>query len=355
MTVADPIVVAVGIRGMDATFEVEDLELRHVEMADAAIESDASVYVVGPLIQNPAALAARLHAHRPHVEILVLADPGGIDNLRRQMQLTPGLGECVRCLEIDGSGLATPLRLAAQRASRRRGHAATLETIHQAGIPARQSAGPLVNYLEQLMELIPVGVLGIDGAGHIATWNRAAHQILAIATEQLQGASLANLFNADRLADIDAVLLGDAVGPSTVQLQMGSVAEPRHVELVAARVTAPNGQPGGLVLVRDVTAEVAERQAQQELDRLRVLMESAGAAAHEINNPLTGLMGSLELLLSSDSEAERREMADLALSEAARIRDVVARMAKIREYATRSYLDTRIIDLRRAAPDESVG
>lgn len=348
VTAASDIVIV----GTDAALQAAGLVIEHVETVDAALETDASVYVVGPDVSDPAVLAASLHARRPYAEILVLAPLGAIDDLRHALQLAPGLGGRVRCLNIDDPELAESVHEAAQRVSRRRGHAATLETIHQAGIPARPDSGPLLNYLEQLMDLIPVGVLGLDGAGRIATWNQAAQQILSIPAGQLQGSHLAGLFDTGDLAGIDAVLHGGNRGPSTAHVQVGSADETRHVEIVAARVNAPNGQPGSLVMVRDVTAEVAEREAQQELERLRVLMESAGAAAHEINNPLAGLMGSLELLLDSDSDKERSELANTAFGEAERIRDVVARMARIRAYATRPYLDTQIIDLHRAAPDD---
>lgn len=85
------------------------------------------------------------------------------------------------------------------------------------------------------------------------------------------------------------------------------------------------------------------------LERDRVVAQTAGAAAHEINNPLTGLVGLLDLLdMDSDDPALRQRLGQLRAL-ALRIRDVVARMARASRHATREYLPGRhIIDFERA-------
>lgn len=88
-----------------------------------------------------------------------------------------------------------------------------------------------------------------------------------------------------------------------------------------------------------------------EAERNRVLMQAAGAAAHEINQPLTVLMGTVELLryqLPGDSAL--RESIEAMYAASQKISEIVKKMGRIRQYVTKPYIDdVEIIDLDAAS------
>lgn len=88
-----------------------------------------------------------------------------------------------------------------------------------------------------------------------------------------------------------------------------------------------------------------------EAERHRVLTQAAGAAAHEINQPLTVLMGTVELIryqLPKDSPL--RESIDALYSASEKISEIVKKMGRIRQYVTKPYIDdVEIIDLDAAS------
>ena len=88
----------------------------------------------------------------------------------------------------------------------------------------------------------------------------------------------------------------------------------------------------------------------QEADRLRVLTETAGAAAHEINQPLQTITGLCQLMLMDMvSDAPRREKVEQIHESAKRIAGIVQEMQNIRQYATQHYVgDRNIIDFKKA-------
>ncbi|NOY80909.1 MAG: response regulator [Kiritimatiellaeota bacterium] len=93
-----------------------------------------------------------------------------------------------------------------------------------------------------------------------------------------------------------------------------------------------------------------------EANRLRVLIEFAGATAHELRQPLCILGGYVEYL-GSVLEGADKEKAAPVLDEmrkgVARMTDLIARMEGMQEYRTRSYWgDTRIVDLNVDEPTE---
>jgi signal transduction histidine kinase len=110
-----------------------------------------------------------------------------------------------------------------------------------------------------------------------------------------------------------------------------------------------------------------ERQlesAQEELRRTEqkgLLAELAGAAAHELNQPLTSILGASEMMKRRTPEGDEWERQRRALgtimAEAERMAEIVRKIGKITHYETKPYVGgARILDLDAsitAAPDPS--
>lgn len=96
------------------------------------------------------------------------------------------------------------------------------------------------------------------------------------------------------------------------------------------RLVEHEGRRYFVIVLRDASERLAKEAAEKEVAELRSATLLARAAAHEVNNPLTALMGSLELLAGQiamgDQEAKwvRR-----ALDSATDIRDAIHRMNRI--------------------------
>lgn len=74
-------------------------------------------------------------------------------------------------------------------------------------------------------------------------------------------------------------------------------------------------------------------------ERIKVLVETAGAAAHEINQPLTSIFGMAEILKSSlGKDSPDQEKVDYILKAACQIRDTIKKMSSVRQYITKPYL-----------------
>jgi DNA-binding response OmpR family regulator len=106
------------------------------------------------------------------------------------------------------------------------------------------------------------------------------------------------------------------------------------------------------IATRRIAQEEARRAAEAELARARWLAgigETTIALEHEINNPLSALLGHAELLLMDrDLSADQREELQVVRQEAARIAEVVRRLAKLKNPTSVEYLTgARMIDLSR--------
>lgn len=104
------------------------------------------------------------------------------------------------------------------------------------------------------------------------------------------------------------------------------------------------------IAARRIALDGARRAAEAELARARWLAgigETTIALEHEINNPLSALLGHAELLLmDSDLSEEQREQLQIIREQAARIADVVRRLARLKNPQSVEYLSgARMIDL----------
>jgi signal transduction histidine kinase len=106
-----------------------------------------------------------------------------------------------------------------------------------------------------------------------------------------------------------------------------------------------------------VRVEEQLAQAQEKLaltEKQALLAELAGATAHELNQPLTSVMGYAELLMRKVGEQSPAfRAAQVIQSEAQRMAEIVRKIGRLTRYETKSYVgEQRILDLDRAAGDE---
>lgn len=106
--------------------------------------------------------------------------------------------------------------------------------------------------------------------------------------------------------------------------------------------------------------EEALAHAQEKLaltQKQAVLVELAGTAAHELNQPLTSIMGCAELLTRRLPEGEPAlKLVHTMLEQAERMAEIVRKIGGLTEYQTKNYVGgQRILDLSPGTADADTG
>lgn len=198
----------------------------------------------------------------------------------------------------------------------------------------------------------------VDAGSHlILESNRADAELAGSPREHLRGRDTRDSWPADgegrarwEALDAETARAGAAAGFGLpFRSADGAI---RAVDLTCRRVEH-DGRRYDIVILRDAGPREALDAARREVSDLRAITLVANAAAHEINNPLTVIVGSLELLQRRLSEGQETRWIDRAVESSQRIREIISRMTHITRVEASGQFPgvPAMLDIRRSSDD----
>jgi PAS domain S-box-containing protein len=223
------------------------------------------------------------------------------------------------------------------------------------------------DFLESLIEASVDAIVAADLNGIIILYNKGAERIYGYKSEDVVGKlQVAKLYPEGVAREVMRRIRSPEYGGSGRLEGMHSAAVDKDgnlipISLSAAMITqqgAPKATVGIFTDLRE-RLQVEERlaQVQKKLEvseKQALLAELAGTAAHELNQPLTSVMGYGELLIRRLAPGTpERNAAQVIMQEAERMANLVRKIGKITRYETKSYVgEQKILDLDRAAGED---
>lgn len=225
-------------------------------------------------------------------------------------------------------------------------------------------------FLELVIESSPDAIVSADTKGSVLLFNRAASRIFGYRPEDVVGKVSVELFYPPGVArevmkGIRAAEYGGRGRLDDFRVDMiGSQGETIPVKLSAALISStqsnrPMGSVGIFTDIRErLRMEARLNKAQEELrnrEKQAIVAELAGTAAHELNQPLTSVIGYAELLRRHlDTESQLANAAGIIITEAERMAEIVRKIGKITKYETKSYVGgQKILDLDKSSEEPS--
>jgi PAS domain S-box-containing protein len=221
-------------------------------------------------------------------------------------------------------------------------------------------------FLARVIDSSVDAIVSSDMSGRVVIFNRAAARIFGYEPADVVGRlSVERLYPKGVAREVMRKIRSpEHGGPYRLEDyrvdMMGSRGETIPVNISAALIMdndRPIGSVGIFTDVRDkLRMEARLLTAQEELreqEKSLALAELAGTTAHELNQPLTGVIGYAELLMRQlTSDSPLYAAAEVILTESQRMAGIVRKIGKITRYETRSYLgSTKILDLDKSAPE----
>lgn len=211
------------------------------------------------------------------------------------------------------------------------------------------------DFLEDLLDNCPALILTTDRSGVITYCSRASQELTGLDCKELLGHPLLSFWRSTS-GDILDLLYEIETAPTHLHQEGNFVGKNgRAVPLAMSFTLLRNskGEPAGLLAVGKDLTTLKELQKQTlENERLLGITEALATVNHEINNPLTPIIGNVQLLLSSKNAFDAAVTQKLRTIEmnARKIHEIIQHMSKIsRPLRKHYYGDAHILDLHRSS------
>ncbi len=223
-------------------------------------------------------------------------------------------------------------------------------------------------FLERLIDSTVDAIIAADMRGSIILFNQGAERLFGYRAADVIGKlPVWELYEDGGANQIMKMLRSTSYGG------VGRLEQTRREVRIANGEIVPVSMTSSLVyegereaatvgILTDLRERIRMEQrlldAQQKLqlsEKQALVAELAGAAAHELNQPLTSIMGYAQLIQrQSEKEAQHLRAVGVILSEAERMAGIVKKIGRITRYETTDYVGTaRMLDLDRSAPESS--
>jgi PAS domain S-box-containing protein len=223
------------------------------------------------------------------------------------------------------------------------------------------------DFLERLIDSSVDAIIAADMQGRIILFNKGAESILGYsAQEALAGMTVRQVYPPGVAERIMAQLRSPDFGGRGRLAVVRQDLVHRSGERVPVNMTASILYEGGREVASvGIFTDLRDRMQLErklsdvetrleESEKSAVIVALAGTAAHELNQPLTSVMGYAELLRRKlKPEDFAFKPVDIIYREAERMAEIVRKIGKITRYETKTYMGKqRILDLDKASSHE---
>jgi PAS domain S-box-containing protein len=221
-------------------------------------------------------------------------------------------------------------------------------------------------FLERLIDSTSDAIVATDVNGQVILFNKGAEKLFKMQAADVVGTLyLEDLYPQGEAGKVMEELRGPEGGGigrlKAVRKEVLNDNQERVPVSLSANLIYEEGREVGTV---GIIGDLRERlrieqrlaQAQEKLvetEKQSLIAELAGTTAHELNQPLTSVMGYAELLKRRlPREDANMRAVDTILREAERMAEIVRKIGKITRYETKTYVGgTQILDLDKSSKE----
>ena len=213
--------------------------------------------------------------------------------------------------------------------------------------------------LASIVEFSDDAIISKTLDGVVTSWNRGAERIFGYTADEMIGTSITRLFPPARLEEEAEILAKVRRGESVEHFETSRVRKDGRPIDVAVAVSPMRDGRGAVVGASKVARDISDRKRLERqflrAQRLESIGTLAGGIAHDLNNVLSPIMLSVELLRLDYPDASSQELLDAidrsALHGANLVRQVLSFASGVEGDRLEVRVDQLVRDVERTARD----
>ncbi len=182
---------------------------------------------------------------------------------------------------------------------------------------AREEMDRLRNLLSNIIDSMPSVLIAVDPSMRVTQWNLEAERVTGVTAQEARGGVLPEVFPglSGEKGKIERTI-ADGEPRSDEKVPWGGDGGARFSDVTIYPLTA-NGVGGAVIRVDDVTERARMEEMMVQSEKMLSVGGLAAGMAHEINNPLAGLLQNVQVMrnrIKADLPKNRRAAEALGLS-----------------------------------------
>ena len=207
-------------------------------------------------------------------------------------------------------------------------------------------------YAQNIIDSSNDMIISVDNERRIVEFNRAAEENFGYRKEEVLGKHVNMLYKDPEDGNVRSKKVRDSgkMVSEIQNLRKDGTIFPAFLSATVLK-NAEGEEIGVMGISRDTTDRKRAEEERLRRERLEGVLELAGAACHELNQPMQTISIYLELLLEEAPDGSQfRERLKTIEKQIARMSEITGKLRKITKYETREYFGgIKIIDIDKSS------
>ena len=154
----------------------------------------------------------------------------------------------------------------------------------------------LQNYLTNIIDSMPSILIGVDVEGKVTQWNKTAEKNIGISKTEAQGKNISNVIPEMSLKMNKIIESIQTREVKYYPKEIRSIENDICYEDITIYPLVTSGVQGAVIRIDDVTDKVRMIEMMIQSEKMMSVGGLAAGMAHEINNPLAGIMQNIQVI-----------------------------------------------------------